>query len=156
MSDKTWPKWEDTLGNVFQVGDIIAVATISGKSPQMIIARVEKINRVNSSGEEITARKWFEHEAPIQRERECYYLKSSYNYTYGNRPVHECKPSCTMWIETGEYRTVPSATIKATPLVCGRDFGRYGQDADGNNRAVTYSIPGNWVLVERMADVLEP
>lgn len=152
MSDKTWDQWEDALGNTYKPGDIIAIATISGKSPQMVIARVERINRVNGSGEKITTHKWFDHDEPIQRERECYYAKDrSYGAGYYNRPVHECKPACTMYIETGEYRTVPSCTVRATPLMDLRGFSRYGTKEDGTNKAVTYSIAENIILVEKMS-----
>src|SRR5258705_13890591 len=69
VSNKTWDSWTDELGNTYKPGDIIAIATISRKSPQMVLAIVERINRVTSSGEEITASKWFDHDEPIQRER---------------------------------------------------------------------------------------
>lgn len=52
--DKEWPHWTDILGNLIYPGDFIAVATINGRSPQMVIAQVERINRLNSRGEEIT------------------------------------------------------------------------------------------------------
>lgn len=53
--DKTWPFWTDILGNTIYPGDFIAVSTINGRSPQLVIAQVERINRLNSRGEEITA-----------------------------------------------------------------------------------------------------
>lgn len=144
---KIWDEWTDVLGNTYKPGDIVAVATISSKSPQLVIARVERINRLNGSGEEITTRKWFDHETPIQRERECYYLKQSPYYSYRGQAVHECKPACTMYVETGEYRTVLSCTVKAKPLVDARGFSRWSTDADGNNKSVTYSIPENIIKV---------
>lgn len=52
-ADKTWPHWTDILGNLIYPGDFIAVATINGRSPQQVIAKVERINRINSRGEEI-------------------------------------------------------------------------------------------------------
>lgn len=146
LISKTWDEWTDALGNTYRPGDIIAIATVRSKSPQMVIARVEKINRLNGSGEEIMTRKWFDHEMPIQRERECYNLKSSYS-SYMNRPVHECSPSCTMYIETGEYRSVPSCSVRAKPLDDLRGFGRWGTAADGTNKSVTYSIPENIIKV---------
>lgn len=151
MTDKTWSEWEDGVGNIYGPGDIVAVATVSGKSPQMVIARVERINRLNSSGEEITTRKWFDHEEPIQKERECYYAKTNYQ-SYYNQTVHECKPACTMYLETGEYRTVPSCTIRATPITDLRGFSRSTKE-DGTNKAVTYSIPENIILVEKLSHV---
>ena len=53
-ADKTWDHWTDKLGNIIYPGDIVAVSTINGRSPQMVIAQVERINRLNSRGEEIT------------------------------------------------------------------------------------------------------
>ena len=149
MNEKTWPEWTDELGNTYKPGDVIAVATINGKSPQMVIAVVERINRVNSSGDEIFTQKWFDHDEPIQRQRECYYAKNPSYGGYYNRPVHECKPACTMYIETGEYRKVPSCTVRARPIADLRGFGRYGSNEDGTNKAVTYSIPQNIILVEK-------
>lgn len=150
MADKTWDEWTDNLGNTYRPGDIVAVATINGKSPQMVIAVVERINRVNSSGEEIKTRKWFDHDEPIQRERECYYAKSNdAYYSRYQREVHTCKPACTMYIETGEYRTVPSCTVRARPIADLRGFSRWGTGEDGVNKAVTYSIPDNIILIEK-------
>lgn len=50
---KEWPQWEDQLGNVYCPGDMVAVATVRYKSPALVIGTVEKINRINSKGEEI-------------------------------------------------------------------------------------------------------
>lgn len=115
-----WPQWKDALGNTFRVGDTLAVATISGKSPQMVICRVERINRRNSRGEPHMDRKWFEHPQPIWKTRH----------------------NGTAYEERGEYREIPSCTVTATPLVDGRKFGRY------SDRKVTYTLPGNWVKVD--------
>jgi len=51
--DKTWPHWTDCLGNIIYPDDLVAVSTINGRSPQLVIARVVRINRLNSKGEEI-------------------------------------------------------------------------------------------------------
>lgn len=145
---KTWDEWTDELGNVYRPGDIIAVATVRSRSPQMVIARVEKINRLNGSGEEITTRKWFDHDEPIQRERECYYTKNPrYSSSYYGQQPHKCIPACTMYVETGEYRTVPSCTVRARPLEDLRGFGRYGDNEDGTHKSVTYSIPENIIKI---------
>jgi hypothetical protein len=50
---KEWPEWEDKLGQTYKPGDTVAVATTSGKSPTLKIGVVRRINRLNSSGEEI-------------------------------------------------------------------------------------------------------
>lgn len=55
---KTWPEWTDVLGQTYRPDDYVAYAMISGRSPQLVIARVVRINRVNSKGQEITTRVW--------------------------------------------------------------------------------------------------
>ena len=50
----THDSWTDTIGQSFQRGDYIAVASSSGRSPQMVIARVERINSHKADGTEIT------------------------------------------------------------------------------------------------------
>lgn len=169
---KTWPEWVDALGNTYGPGDIVAVSTINGKSPQLVIARVEKLNRINSSGKLITKRKYFDHPEPIQKtvERKRWIV----NPTCGHE-ISRWTGNCNMppghvgdhhnnvswrsgyyekyehtFTERGEYREVPSCTIQATPLVDARGFGRYGKDKEtGANRKVTYSIPENILLIER-------
>lgn len=148
--EKTWPEWEDCRGNFYQPGDIVAIAIINGRSPQMILARVERINRVNSSGELIWTNKTFPLEVPIRHERECSIRKGQargerYYEMYYND--HVCKPSCTEWVETTEIRKVPSCTVKATPILDARGFGR-AIDHDGKAKANTYSIPENIILIE--------
>lgn len=166
-----WPSWTDVLGNTYGLGDIVAIAVINGKSPQMVIARVERINRVNSSGELITERMWFDHDEPIRHERECYKVRNHREYLarkvkpgyraypgleYGSWYAdHQCVADCTEYWEKGEYRPVPWATVKCTPLKDARGFRRWGTKDGEENRAVTYSIPDNIVLIERAMDVLE-
>lgn len=143
MDNKTYDEWTDVLGNTYRPGDLVAIAIINGKSPQMVIARVNKINRVNSSGEEITTRAWIEHETPIWKKR--------------TRRVHQYEPNSyrsTGYVdveeeyeEKGEYRSVPSCTVNATPIIDARGFGRWGTSQDGVNKAVTYRIPENIIKV---------
>lgn len=149
---KTWDEWTDCLGNSFRAGDIIAVATINGKSPQLVLARVERINRVNSSGEEIWTNKWFDHEEPIEHERECRIRNSTDAYMARYYADHVCKRECFFYIETGEYRKVSSCTVRAKPIVDARGFSRWGKTADGENKSVTYSIPENMILVEKRSN----
>lgn len=154
---KTWPQWEDCRGNFYQPGDIVAIAIINGKSPQMILARVERINRINSSGELIWTNKTFTLDEPIRHERECYVIKGRKNndrYYEMYYQDHVCQPSCTEWLETTEIKKVPSCTVKATPILDARGFGR-STDHDGKVKAVTYSIPENIILIERQIDYLQ-
>lgn len=153
--EKTWDMWEDCRGCFYQAGDIVAIAIINGKSPQMILARVERINRVNSSGELIWTNKTFTLDEPIRHERECSVRKGQargeryYEMYYLG---HVCQPSCTEWIQTTEVRKVPSCTVKATPILDARGFGR-ATDHDGKAKANTYSIPENIILIERAIDL---
>ena len=50
MTEQTWT---DAYGQTYGPGDHIAVATISGRSPQLVIAVVERINTVDSKGQPI-------------------------------------------------------------------------------------------------------
>jgi hypothetical protein len=47
----TTDRWKDSLGQEFRPGDMIAVAVINGRSPQMVVAEVERINTTNAKGE---------------------------------------------------------------------------------------------------------
>lgn len=135
---KTWDEWTDCLGNTYRPGDTVAIAVINGKSPQLVIAIVERINRVDSSGVEITTRKWFEHENPVWKTR----TRKQYDYpTRSSISIEE------EYQETGKYRTVPSCSVRATPIIDARGFRRWGQGVDGVNKAVTYKIPENIIKV---------
>lgn len=155
-SSKEWDSWEDCLGNKYQAGDVIAVATISGRSPQLVLAVVERINKVNSSGEEIFTNKSFTLDEPIRHEMECSVLKmaknanSYYDRYYVERAQnHQCVPSCTERWQKEEVRKVPSCTVKARPILNARGFTRWSINQDGLAKAVTYSIPENIILVEK-------
>jgi hypothetical protein len=153
--DMVWPEWTDELGNTYKPGDIVAIAIINGRSPQMIIARVDRINRVNSYGEELFRNKEFKLDEPIRRERECFILKRKsqpsayYDRYYAERDsTHVCEPSCTEWWQTDEVRKVPSCTVKATPIADLRGFGR-SRNHDGKTKSNTYSIPENIIFIEK-------
>lgn len=122
----------------------MAIAVINGKSPQLVLAVVEKINKVNSSGETLLKNESFLLEEPIRHVRECptsIRLKSSYYYNWDS--AHTCDVSCTEYWQTTEVRAVPYCSVKATP----RGFSR-STDKDGKVRSVTYSIPENIILIE--------
>lgn len=42
--------WTDVLGNDIRAGDTVAYASINGKSPQLVIANVERIMATDSNG----------------------------------------------------------------------------------------------------------
>lgn len=110
-ADKTWPHWADALGNLIYPGDTIAIATINGRSPQLVIAEVERINRLNSRGEEITE--------SIR--------------------------------EMGKWKSVPSCSITAKPIMDARGFVRWGTK-DTKVRSVTYQIPANIIKINFQED----
>lgn len=120
--DKEWPFWTDKLGHLIYPGDFIAVATINGRSPQMVIARVERINRINSKGEEVTQVKYIQYDEPVEK-------------TASNGKKYMAR---------GEYQNTPSCTITATPVLNARDFTRWGAPS----KKVTYQIPENCVKVD--------
>lgn len=146
--EKEWPEWTDVLGNTFGPGDIICIATVSGRSPQMVIARVEKINKVNSQGDPHMENKWFDHEEPIPKTRECWRAKNP-GQIYYSKP-HVCVFECTNYMEIGETRRVPSCTVKATPLLDARGFSR--RSTGDTAKAVTYTIPDNIIVLEKLTD----
>lgn len=150
--DMLWPEWTDELGNTYRPGDIVAVAVINGRSPQMVIARVERINKVNSQGEPHMANKTFDLDEPVRHERECSILKrrkDPYWVRYYNYDDHICKPECTEYWQTTETRRVPSCTVTATPIADLRGFHRWGTDSEGKNKPVTYSITENIIFIEK-------
>lgn len=128
--DKTWPHWTDPLGNLIFPGDVVAISTINGRSPQLVIARVDRINRVNSRGEEIVARKSISFDEPVQRLR------------YDGTP----------YLVYQEYREVPSCTITATPIIDARGFSRSSTYTGEPVKKVTYSIPENIIRIELNTD----
>lgn len=110
---KRWGWWWDTLGRQFTVGDRVAVAVINGRSPQLVVVRVDRINRVDSKGRDIT--------------------------------------ETVMSPDYSVRTTYPSCTVRATPLLDGRGFRRWGTTASGEHNPVTYQFPGNMLKVD--ADV---
>ncbi len=50
---KTWDSWTDMLGQTYSPGDLVVYASISGRSPHMVFAKVDQINRVNSKNEDV-------------------------------------------------------------------------------------------------------
>lgn len=125
----TTDEWKDTLGQKIKPGDIIAVATVSGRSPQLVIAQIERINTHNSKGElhvMRTHRGFEEKTHPDGR-------------TYRVPILHE----------------EPTVTVTARPIKDGRDFTRWSNrrynaatktwDSTGEIKPVTYSILGNIV-----------
>lgn len=58
MNRPTVESWTDPLGQKYGPGDCIAYATISGRSPQMVIAEVLNIFTHDSKGEPYTESRW--------------------------------------------------------------------------------------------------
>ncbi len=68
----TTDRWKDSLGQEFRPGDMIAVAVINGRSPQMVIAVVERINTTNAKGEPHTKTAWTGDMESFERENKTY------------------------------------------------------------------------------------
>lgn len=154
----TAPEWTDTLGQVFRPGDLIAVATVNDKSPQMVIARVERINLTNAKGERLVR------SIPTGRKE----TRTRPEYI-GPRTLTRLHPRDPGWreqveeqnrlrndpanwrevqYEVDEYHEVQAATVTAIPVKDGRGFYRTGsrsRDEGKKPKAVTYSLTGNIV-----------
>lgn len=130
MSGKqTRNSWTDTIGQVYQVGDYIAVASTAGRSPQMVIARVESINTHRADG------------TPIMQ-----YVGRDPNIG----PLY--KPSVTITAKPvldgrGFHRTT---TRWIPPEKRGAD-GEAFEPIPGGPRSVTYTIPGNIIKISGVA-----
>jgi hypothetical protein len=129
MSDKEWDYWTDVLGQTYRVGDTVAVATVNGKSPQMVLARVERINKMDSKGKPITKSEW----------------------------VWEDSFQTYNWREPHERKEFPSCTVTATPIVDARGFTRYSsqhwnsetkQIEHTQAKKINYSIPENIIKIK--------
>jgi len=133
-SPKTWDEWTDPLDQVYRPGDYVAIATISGKSPQLVIGKVTKINRVDSKGHLIVSRTTrhvdCDKDEPGARER------TKYDYTLKK------SISLGQWYRI-EHEFIPSCTVTAYPVLDGRGFGRYGKV-----KPTTYRLWGNIVKVD--------
>lgn len=133
---ETWDEWEDCMGNSFRPGDLVAIATVSGRSPQLVVAEVIRINKTDAKGTPIVTRQFIKHDEPIMKTR------TQKTYDYGTRGYKE---EIVSYLEEGEYKQVPSATLTARPIES--RFTRYGQSADGTNKPSTYTITANWVKI---------
>lgn len=127
MNEKTYDHWTDVTGREFRPGDIVAIATINGRSPQMVLAKVERINRVNSRNEEVV----------------------SYEFAWedgGENTAH--------WMPgrgKGTRVSKASCTVTALPIQDARDF--YRSNRGGKQKLVTYQIPENILLVKSKAEL---
>lgn len=133
---KTYDEWTDVLGQTYRAGDTVAVAVINGKSPQMVIGEVVRINRLDSKGCEHVDEFWVDDDS---------------------------KPPRTWTTSTGETRSRPeqkrahrpSCTVTVQPLIDARGFYRTGNpspwrvtDPDAKPKPVTYQFWQNIIKVE--------
>jgi len=134
---ETWDSWTDVIGNEYRPGDLVCIATISGRSPQLVIAEVVKINKTDKNGEPFTTRQWFDHDEPIMKRREVR------RYNYQTRTYDDIVEE---YVEKGEYRQVPSCTVTCQPIQDTRKFYR-STNSEGKARKVTYTIIENIIKV---------
>lgn len=115
----TWPEWVDKLGQTYRPGDFVAYASINGRSPQMVFARVLEIRRRDSKGALITV---------------------DVRYKTGNRIE---RPNGGGMMDEWRVRKDPYCKVKVQPIEDARSFYR---SADA--KAVTLSIPENIIRIE--------
>lgn len=131
MSGKqTRNSWTDTVGQTYQVGDYIAVASTHGRSPQLVIARVESINTHRADGTPITR--------VVGWDRETRQQITEPSVTVTAKPVLDGRGfhrTTTRWIPP-EKRTDPEVKFEPIP---------------GGPRSVTYTIPGNIIKLSDSA-----
>lgn len=138
---ETVEEWEDSLGEPFRAGDLIAVAVINGRSPQMVIAEVERINTTNPKGERHTKRVRTGRKVPQEYQRREYVgppmedrhgpgirtLAEQRAIDQRNREKQYDKANWKHWTETrmvDEWHEVQNVTVTATPILDGRGFHR--------------------------------
>ncbi len=146
----TTDSWVDLVGRKFRPGDVVAVAVINGRSPQMVLAQVLRINTTNPKGEPhrkhartgrqvpkvFENRKWVGPELPDPY--------ANPPTTWGRGAHRENRASIAQaaqerlrlqqdpanWDVTEETRMIdewdyfPTVTVTAMPIVDGRGFSR--------------------------------
>lgn len=119
---KTWDEWTDVLGQTYRPGDYVAYASVNGRSPQLVIAEVIRINRVDSKGHLHLERVGY-----LRYHREMKWPGGE------NRPVTQQMPIYA-----------PSCSVTVRPVIDARGFYRSGRRAG----TVTLKIPQNVIKVD--------
>lgn len=160
-------EWQDSIGQTFRPGDLVAVATVNGRSPQMVIAEVKTINLTNAKGERYTKsvpsgekeerrrenRRYIGPPLPEEPRRIGFYSPASRGAVdayWAERRKLENDPANwetlepTIWF-VDKMVEVQTATVTAQPLIDGRGFYRSGVRSGEPAKAVTYQFLGNIV-----------
>jgi len=150
LEGPTVETWRDTLGQEFGAGDLIAVATVSGKSPQMVVAEVLRINTHNSKGERHVKTARTGERVTLYRENRVWIGPAEFKDHYTametmepgvgrlsrqaqqarSREFWEAQRRPENWevsqvpYETDQRWEVQAVTVTARPLLDGRGFGR--------------------------------
>lgn len=74
---ETVNEWYDSIGQKIHPGDYIAVATINGRSPQLVYAQIKQINKTNKDGKPY----YFGFHGPAQALDPQYYNLDNYTPT---------------------------------------------------------------------------
>lgn len=129
---KVWGSWTDVLGQTYRPGDTVAVGVINGRSPQIVIGEVIRINRINSQGQE--------------------HLEEVLERDDNGMPVRD--PGTHDFIR----HIVPSCTVTVMPQVDARGFWRAGVtfQKDKKVRPVTYTIWQNIIKVRKRVEPRPP
>lgn len=143
----TWDEWVDATGQTYRPGDFVAVATINGKSPQMVFGQVVKINRINSKKELILESEWhYEDCEPGDKGAQEIVEYKRVEKGPNGYPQH-------VSVRTGKYRKqvteyTSSCTVTVQPLINGRGFSRW---SGTKPKVVTYQLWGNIVKIDGTA-----
>ena len=144
---KTWPEWTDVLGNTYRPGDNVAISIINGKSPQMVIGEVLKINRVNSSKQQLGEFVYDDGDPELKEAKEKIHDQTFRDRYSDDRLVREdawqkIRDADAKWQASRVKSFKPSCTVRVQPSIDSRGFWRYG------DKPVTYQIPENIIKVD--------
>lgn len=120
--------WTDVLGNTYSPGDLIAYASISRRSPQLVFGEVVRINKFNSKGQVIEKR------------------------SRGNTPgVWATKPSCSVTVRPvldarGFHRTRSKSYYEMNPDGS-TNWNKRIRTEEVPARLVTLQIPENIIAI---------
>jgi len=133
MNSKEWAEWKDVLGNTYKPGDYVAVATIAGKSPQLVTGTVVRINKVDSKGNPV--------EVHTTDDGDLWLKDIWQNMSYGD-PARQ--DAIRRWRATVQPIVTPSCTVTVLPST--RTYGSYHR---ADPKPFTYRIPANIIKVDK-------
>lgn len=132
----TTNEWTDSLGNKIKIGDVVAIATINGRSPQMVFVKITRLNTHRSNGDPIFKEAEFvDTEVGSKEERDV--MKNPYASLWNTHDNWQGKK-----ISSWKIEGVPAVTVTGRAIKDGRGFFRWAE------RENTYQFIGNVVKVD--------